>query len=151
MEITTSSIYILTWIRPNKNQIWWCKYAKVWSLSERCDRVTYSRAPLDSTVIYPKPGLPTNMRLAKGKTYQYYTFSLSNPFELDVDDLVLLKIDTFLDSSSSIHDHRGWQASNMRASIDGAFWACTTYLILISSSLKPTQSPSDANGQILQV
>ena len=64
--------------------------AKVWALSERCDRGTRLRAPLDSTTIYPKPGLPTNnTRPAKEKPYQH-TFALSVPLELDVDRLVLL-------------------------------------------------------------
>ena len=65
--------------------------AKVWALSERCKRDTRLRAPLDSTAIYPKPGLPTNnTRPAKEKPYQEHTFALSNPLELDVDRLVLL-------------------------------------------------------------
>ena len=34
--------------------------AKVWALSERGKRDTRLRAPLDSTAIYPKSGLPTN-------------------------------------------------------------------------------------------
>ena len=34
-----------------------------------------------------------NMRPAKGKTYQDYTFALSIPLELDVDDLALLKME----------------------------------------------------------
>ena len=34
-----------------------------------------------------------NVRPAKGKTYQYYTFVLSIPLELDVDDLALLKME----------------------------------------------------------
>ena len=33
------------------------------------------------------------MRPAKGKTYQDYTFALSIPLELDVDDLALLKME----------------------------------------------------------
>ena len=54
-------------------------------------RDTRLRAPLDSTTIYPKPGLPTNnTRPAKEKPYQEHTFALSIPLELDVDRLVLL-------------------------------------------------------------
>ena len=54
------------------------------------ERDTRLRAPLDSTAIYPKPGLPTNnTRPAKEKPYQH-TFALSVPLELDVDRLVLL-------------------------------------------------------------
>ena len=53
-----------------------------------------SRAPLDSTAIYPKPGLPTNnMRPVKEKTYQEQTFALRIPLELDDDDLDLLKME----------------------------------------------------------
>ena len=53
-----------------------------------------SRAPLDSTTIYPKPGLPTHtMRPVKEKTYQDHTFALRIPLELDDDDLVLFKLE----------------------------------------------------------
>ena len=53
-----------------------------------------SRAPLNSMVIYPKPGLPTStMRPVKDKTYQDHTFALHIPLELDDDDLVLLKLE----------------------------------------------------------
>ena len=70
------------------------KDAKVWALSERYDQVTHLRAPLDSTAIDPKPGLPTkNMRPVKEKTYQEQTFALRNPLELDDDDLDLLKLE----------------------------------------------------------
>ena len=101
------------------------------------------------------------MRTAKGKTYQDYTFALSIPLELDVDDLVLLKMEHFLccscsrsldedlrlapqtpwgtsslNLSSSISDHRGWQASSMRSSRDGASWACPySYLLEVDPSL----------------
>ena len=53
-----------------------------------------SRAPLDSTAIDPKAGLPTNnMRPVKEKTYQEQTFALRIPLELDDDDLVLFKLE----------------------------------------------------------
>ena len=52
-----------------------------------------SRAPLDSTAIEPKPGLPNYMRPVKEKTYQEQTFSLRIPLELDDDDLDLLKME----------------------------------------------------------
>ena len=53
-----------------------------------------SRAPLDSTAIDHKPGLPTHtMRPVKEKTYQDHTFALRIPLELDDDDLVLLKLE----------------------------------------------------------
>ena len=52
-----------------------------------------SRAPLDSTAIYPKPGLPNNMRPVKEKTYQEQTFALRIPLELDDDGLDLLKME----------------------------------------------------------
>ena len=47
-----------------------------------------SRAPLDSTAIYPITRSPTNtMRPVKDKTYQDHTFALRIPLELDYDDL----------------------------------------------------------------
>ena len=52
-----------------------------------------SRAPLDSTAIEPKPGLPNYMRPLKEKTYQEQTFALRIPLELDDDDLDLLKME----------------------------------------------------------
>ena len=52
-----------------------------------------SRAPLDSTAIYPKPGLSNNMRPVKEKTYQEQTFALRIPLELDDDDLVIFKLE----------------------------------------------------------
>ena len=52
-----------------------------------------SRAPLDSTAIEPKPGLPNYMRPVKEKTYQDHTFALRIPLELDDDDLVLFKLE----------------------------------------------------------
>ena len=52
-----------------------------------------SRAPLDSTAIEPKPGLPNYMRPVKEKTYQEQTFALRIPLELDDDDLVLFKLE----------------------------------------------------------
>ena len=52
-----------------------------------------SRAPLDSTAIEPKPGLPNYMRPVKEKTYQEQTFALRIPLELDDDDLDLLKME----------------------------------------------------------
>ena len=53
-----------------------------------------SRAPLDSTVIYPITQSPNNtMRPVKWKTYQDYTFALSIPLELDDDDTDFLKLE----------------------------------------------------------
>ena len=53
-----------------------------------------SRAPLDSTVIYPITRSPTiTMRPVKDKTYQDHTFALRIPLELDDDDLFLLKLE----------------------------------------------------------
>ena len=53
-----------------------------------------SRAPLDSTVIYPITQSPNNtMRPVKGITYQEHTFALSIPLELDDDDLDHLKME----------------------------------------------------------
>jgi hypothetical protein len=40
-----------------------------------------------------KPGLPNTMRPVRKKTYQYYTFALCIPLELDDDVLDLLKLD----------------------------------------------------------
>jgi hypothetical protein len=40
-----------------------------------------------------KPGLPNTMRLVRKKPYQYHTFALRIPLELDGDDLDLLKLD----------------------------------------------------------
>ena len=98
-------LYILTWIRPNNNQIRWCKYAKVWALSERCDRVTHSRAPLDSTVIYPKPGLThTTWDRQKGKPIKIiplpWAFQLDSMYTI----LPFSICNAFLDSSS-FHEH----------------------------------------------
>jgi len=62
------------------------------SLNDTVELLT-SRASLDSTVIYPKPGLPNNMRPIKEKTYQEQTFALRIPLELDNDDLDLLKME----------------------------------------------------------
>jgi hypothetical protein len=39
-----------------------------------------------------KPGLPNTMKPERKKPYQYHTFSLRNPLELDNDDLDLLKL-----------------------------------------------------------
>ena len=53
-----------------------------------------SRAPLDSTAIDPKPGLPTHtIRPVKEKTYQDHTFVLRISLELDDDDLVRFKLE----------------------------------------------------------
>ena len=57
-------------------------------------KILTSRAPLDSTAIDPKPGLPTHtMRPVKEKTYQDHTFALRIPLELDDDDLVIFKLE----------------------------------------------------------
>jgi hypothetical protein len=40
-----------------------------------------------------KPGLPNTMRPVRKKPYQYHTFALHIPLELDGDDLDLLKFD----------------------------------------------------------
>jgi hypothetical protein len=40
-----------------------------------------------------KSGLPNTMRPVRKKPYQYHTFSLRIPLELDGDDLDLLKFD----------------------------------------------------------
>ena len=51
--------------------------AKVWALSERYEEVTHTRAPLNSTAIYPKSGLPTKQHeTGKMETLSRYTFAL---------------------------------------------------------------------------
>ena len=61
-------------IRTKKDD---AKYAKVWALSERYEQVTHSRAPLDSTAIYPTNRSPNyTMRPVRRKPYQDHTFAL---------------------------------------------------------------------------
>ena len=54
-------------------------YAKVWALSKRYEWVTHSRAPLDSTAIYPKPGLPTLHETGKIETLSRLYLCLEHP------------------------------------------------------------------------
>ena len=61
-------------IRTKKDD---ARYAKVWALSERYEQVTHSRAPLDSTAIYPTNRSPNyTMRPVRRKPYQDHTFAL---------------------------------------------------------------------------
>ena len=67
------------------------------SSPQRCDKVTHSRAPLDSTPIYPITRSPeNNARPVEKKTYQDHTFALRIPLELDDDDLDSLKLEHLL-------------------------------------------------------
>ena len=75
-----------------------CQVYKGLSSPQRYDKVTHSRAPLDSTPIYPITRSPeNNARPVEKKTYQDHTFALSIPLELDDDYLDLFKWIIFLD------------------------------------------------------
>ena len=124
-------------------------YAKVWALSERYERVTHSRAPLDSTAIYPKPGLPTLQETGKIETLSRSYLCLEHPtwawcrrschlqdgtpFLFALARTCLMKTckmlphtpwgNLFFELVFIIPWAWGWQASSMRSSRDGASWA----------------------------
>ena len=94
-----------------------CQICKGLSSPRRCDQVTHSRAPLDSTVNYPITRSP-NKHHETGKIENLsrsYLCLEHIPLELDDDDLDHLKMEhLFLDCSSLVktckllpHTHMG--------------------------------------------
>ena len=77
-------------IRTNKDD---CMDAKVWALHERYEQDTRSRAPLDSTAIYPiTRSLTKHNETGKIETLSRLYLCLAlKPLEVDEDDLQLLK------------------------------------------------------------